>query len=244
MIEVPMKTEKPLDRNSVMEINNRYIQKPNDSGSILILNKGRQGSTVTVQNTPVIREMKMPVLRNQVQKGQKVLLENNCKLSNVRVCLGWNVNNQNCDLDVSAFMLNNSGKVIGDDWFVFYGQVKSPDDSVRFTVSNNDDREEVFVDFIRMNNRVSKIVFVLTINEALERKLNFSMVRDAYIRIINCNDNSEIVSFKMDEYYANVTSMMIGEMYQYNGMWKFNAIGNGVAKDLAGLCNLYGVNIY
>ena len=45
----------------------------------------------------------------------------------------------------------------------------------------------------------------------------------------------------MDEYYSNVTSMMIGEIYLYHGTWKFNAVGNGVARDLAGLCELYGV---
>ena len=47
----------------------------------------------------------------------------------------------------------------------------------------------------------------------------------------------------MEEYYSNVTSMMIGEVYQYKGAWKFNAIGNGVAKNLAGLCELYGVEV-
>lgn len=47
----------------------------------------------------------------------------------------------------------------------------------------------------------------------------------------------------MDEYYSNVTSMMIGEVYRHNGIWKFNAIGNGVTRDLAGLCELYGVQV-
>ena len=60
---------------------------------------------------------------------------------------------------------------------------------------------------------------------------------------INYSNNSELVSFKMDEYYENVTSMMIGEVYLHNGNWKFNAVGNGVSKDLAGLCRLYGVQI-
>ena len=34
---------------------------------------------------------------------------------------------------------------------------------------------------------------------------------------------------------------MLGEIYLHNDNWKFNANGNGVAKDLAGLCELYGV---
>ena len=69
------------------------------------------------------------------------------------------------------------------------------------------------------------------------------MIKDAYIRLIDPSSGRTLASFMMDEYYANVTSMMIGEIYQHNGTWKFNAIGNGVTRDLAGLCALYGVQV-
>lgn len=69
------------------------------------------------------------------------------------------------------------------------------------------------------------------------------MLKDAYVRIIDQASSQELASFQMDEYYSNVTSMMIGEIYKHNNIWKFNAIGNGVAKDLAGLCALYGVQV-
>ena len=68
------------------------------------------------------------------------------------------------------------------------------------------------------------------------------MLKDAYVRIMD-KSGKELVSFLMTEYYNNVISMMIGELYQHNGAWKFNAVGNGVAKDLAGLCALYGVQV-
>ena len=69
------------------------------------------------------------------------------------------------------------------------------------------------------------------------------MLKDAYIRIIDQASNQELASFQMDEYYSNVTSMMIGELYKHNQIWKFHAVGNGVARDLAGLCELYGVAV-
>ena len=140
-------------------------------------------------------------------------------------------------------MLDSTGKVPGDDWFVFYGRTKSPDGSVIFNEAEKNDRESITIDLNNLSPSVKKIVFVLTINEAYEKKLNFSMIKDAYVRILNYSNNSELVSFKMDEYYENVTSMMIGEVYLHNGNWKFNAVGNGVSKDLAGLCRLYGVQI-
>ena len=69
------------------------------------------------------------------------------------------------------------------------------------------------------------------------------MLKDTYIRLLDSASNQELVSFRIDEYYANVTSMMIGEIYRHNGAWKFNAVGNGVGKDLAGLCRMYGVQV-
>ena len=68
------------------------------------------------------------------------------------------------------------------------------------------------------------------------------MLKDAYIRIMD-RSGKELVSFLMTEYYNNIISMMIGELYLHNGAWKFNAVGNGVARDLAGLCALYGVQV-
>jgi tellurium resistance protein TerD len=186
--------------------------------------------------------MTVPQLNNIVRKGQKVPLENTGNLSRINACLGWNIKNPACDVDVSAFLLS-ANKVISDDWFVFYGHPNSPDSSTAISSDNGTDRQIVSIDFTKLDERVEKIVFVLTINEALEKRLNFSMIQDAYVRILDADTRSELVSFMMDEYYDNVTSMMIGEVYKYNGAWKFNAIGNGVARDLAGLCELYGVQV-
>jgi len=99
------------------------------------------------------------------------------------------------------------------------------------------------VDLSRLNPSITRIVFVLTINDAFSKRLNFGMIEDAYVRILDAASDRELVSFVMDEYYFNVISMMIGEVYLHNGNWKFNAIGNGVAKDLEGLCGLYGVQV-
>ncbi len=200
----------------------------------------------TVSQAPVptqasIREIAIPILTKKIQKGQKIALDPSRQVRKIQVCLGWNVTNPQCDLDVSAFILGANGKVLGDDWFVFYGQEDSPDRSVHFSLSNHTDREYISVDFGRLNPAAAKIVFVLTINEAFTHKLNFSMVKDAYIRILNAENHQELVSFQMTDYYPNVISLMIGEIYLYHGTWKCNAIGNGVARDLEGLCQLYGV---
>jgi len=68
------------------------------------------------------------------------------------------------------------------------------------------------------------------------------MVCDAYLRILDANGN-EICSYEMEDYYDNVVSMVIGEIYRHNDALKFNPVGNGMSKDLGGLCELYGVSV-
>ncbi|MDO4633487.1 MAG: TerD family protein [Eubacteriales bacterium] len=227
----------------------RHNQILSQNGQTLYQNQiqGAYSSQSHPQSTsaaaPQIDTRQLPGFVHPVLKGQRVSLADAASLHRIRVNLGWNVLNAACDVDVSAFLLNSAGKVIGDDWFVFYGQTNSPDNSTIFSEAPAPDREAITIDLDRLNPAVAKIVFVLTINEALEKRLNFSMLKDAYIRIMDAQSSSELVSFLMSDYYANVTSMMIGELYLNKGVWKFNAIGNGVARDLAGLCELYGVQV-
>ena len=255
MVDIPMRSSAPVTRQTVLSINERKIEGAKTTRTITSINhtqsqtasKASSGTTSSMHpsamqpaSTPASKPL--PPLVHMVQKGQKTPLENSGKLTSIKACLGWNVKNPACDVDVSAFLLGASGKVIGDSWFVFYGQTESPDHSTFFHSDGGTDREIISVDFTRLDPSVVRIVFVLTINEALEKNLNFGMLTDAYIRIMD-SSGAELVSFKMDEYYTNVTSMMIGELYLNNGAWKFNAIGNGVAKDLAGLCEMYGVQV-
>ena len=193
---------------------------------------------------PTVHDLPVPRLEYRVNKGQKTALQlPNGAGSRLKVSFGWNIKDPRCDVDASAFLVTQNGKVISDDWFVFYSQPCSPDQSVRFQEDGRVDREILLVDLGKLNPQIQKIVFVVTINEALENRLNFSMLRDTYIRILDSISGREIVSYMLDEYYANVTSMTIGELYLHNGQWKFNPVGNGVHTDLAGQCAVYGVEI-
>lgn len=264
MVNVKMKCSPPLNRQTLLSVNHikeQGVKSAHNIGSInrcssgepaALADNNRYGASQIPASPPEVPStvshvqrspMSIPQLLHTVQKGQKLPLEDSGKLSAIKACLGWNTTDPNCDVDVSAFLLNANGKVIDDEWFVFYGQTQSPDNSAIFSLEDGEDRESILVDFRKLNPAVKKIVFVLTINEAFEKKLNFSMLKEAYIRIMDTVASRELVSFKMEEYYSNVTSMMIGEIYLHNGVWRFNAIGNGVARDLAGLCELYGVQV-
>lgn len=209
----------------------------------------------SMQPAPMQAMQSAPSTGVILKKGQKVSLVSLAGsaglalpaggLQKVKVGLGWNLVNQACDLDASAFMLDANGRVVGDDWFVFYGQPTSPDGSIMHSGDSDGtgpgDDETMTVDLTRVNPAVQKIVFVVTIDEALQKHQNFSMVQNAYVRVES--EGTELLNFKLTEYYSNVTAMVVAELYRHNGEWKFNAVGDGTATDLAGLCMTYGVNV-
>lgn len=188
---------------------------------------------------PVIANKPTPMLMNRVSKGSKTNVCPAVNAPQIKVCLGWHTNC--CDVDVSAFMLGADSKAIGEEWFVFYGQPQSPDGALRLNSTESQDMQSILINFARLTPDAKRIVFVLTINEAFQKRQDFSLISDAYIRIMDTARNVEIVSFQIMEYYSNISSMMVGELYLHNGNWKFNAVGNGVARDLAGLCEFYGI---
>ena len=262
MISVQERLTPPVDKNTVRSLN-RTSAPPVDSRSVQKLNRpaavaagppvqsaqtspgsrpqsARPASMSGLSPATVYRDMVLPKLYTVLRPGQKTSLGDR---RSFRVCVGWNVSDTRCDIDVSAFLLREDLRVPGDSWFVFYGNPESPDKALRFY---NDpvgaDREIIEVNLDRLGPDISRIVFVLTINEAFSKRLNFSMVKDAYIRILERVGEREILSFRLTEFYETVTSMTIGELYRRNGQWKFNPVGNGVHQDLAGQCSIYGVH--
>lgn len=242
MMNIPDKITAPLSKHTVLSLNARR-EGPVSRSAVMGLNsKRREDDPAEVTGLP---DMKLPPFVNPLKKGQKTVLDaKNIGINAVKVCFGWNAGDGRCDIDASAFLLNGYGRVPDDRWFVFYGQDQSPDRSVSFSSdSSGRDREMIHINFRKLDSSIQRIVFVLTINEAFENHLNFSMMKDAYIRILNSDTDQELFSYRLDEYSENVISMTLGEIYFYNGQWKFNPVGNGVCCDLAGQCAAYGVEV-
>jgi len=90
---------------------------------------------------------------------------------------------------------------------------------------------------------VQKIVFAATIHEAEKRQQNFGQVSNAFIRIVNAENNEEIARFDLSEDASTNTAMIFGELYRHSGEWKFKAVGQGFDGGLTALCKSYGVNV-
>jgi len=185
-------------------------------------------------------------------KGGNVSLTKHApNLTAVAVGLGWDVRattGADFDLDASAIMLGANGKVISDQHFVFYNNLRSPDGSVEHTGDNltgegEGDDETINVDLTRVPPQCERIVFPVSIYDAENRRQNFGQVRNAFIRIVNRVDGNELARFDLTEDASTETAMVFGELYRHNGEWKFRAVGQGYASGLAGIAMDFGVNV-
>ncbi len=187
-----------------------------------------------------------------LRKGQKVdLTKGNPGLTRLMVGLGWDVNcydgSSEFDLDASAFLLGAGGRVTSDTDFVFYGNQRHPSGSVESTGDNRSgagegDDEQIKVDLSKVPSYIDKIAFTVTIYDADERRQNFGMVSNSYIRVVDEANGQEIIRFDLGEDFSIETAIVVGELYRHNGEWKFNAVGSGFQGGLEALCANYGIN--
>ena len=192
----------------------------------------------------------MPV---NLKKGQKVsLTKDNPGLKSVVVGIGWDVNRFDTggsfDLDSSAFLITDAGKVSRQEDFIFYGNLKHPSGAVEHLGDNRTgegegDDEQIKVDLSKVPGNISKIAFAVTIYEAEERNQNFGQVNNAFIRIYNAETGEEMLRYDLGEDFSIETAVVFGELYRHNGEWKFNAIGSGFQGGLAALCSNYGIEV-
>lgn len=181
----------------------------------------------------------------------KIALDKGIKLDNLTVGLGWDVNNftgADFDLDASCFMLANNEKVPNNSYFVFYGQLQSPDGSVVHTGDNltgagDGDDEQIKVSLSKVPTEIQKLVFAVTIYDCKNRHQNFGQVKNAFIRVVDEATGTELTRFDLTEEFSTQTALIVAELYRYNGEWKFNAVGAGYPDDLSTFCSKYGVII-
>ncbi|MBS1318103.1 MAG: TerD family protein [Lachnospiraceae bacterium] len=177
-----------------------------------------------------------------LKKGQKVSLSKEKQgLSKVIVGLGWDEVKRKggffapkpapIDCDASALLLKN-GRLEGKDDLVFYNHLTHSSGTVRhmgdnLTGAGEGDDEQIVIDLDRVPAEYDKIVIVVTIYQAEQRKQHFGLIENAFIRLVDGRNDQEILKYDLSEDYSGMTAMIFGEIYRYNGEWKFGAIGQG-----------------
>ena len=184
-------------------------------------------------------------------KGQRVSLEKVAPgLKEVFIGLGWDINatdtGADFDIDASVFMLGSNEKLISDRHFIFYNNLTSPDSeqSVQqrgdnLTGEGEGDDEIIDVNLQTIPPEVAKIAIAVTIHEAEQRQQNFGQVNNAFVRIVNCENEKEIIRYDLTEDYSIETALIMAEIYRKDGEWRMNALGAGYQGGLPALLDRY-----
>lgn len=181
-----------------------------------------------------------------LQKGQKIdLTKGGSGLKHIMVGLGWDEapqsvsrglfgrmsrQIQDIDCDASAILCNDRGKFAG---LVGYKNLKLNNGSIihqgdNLTGAGEGDDEQIMVDLNKISPTVAKVVFVVNIYEASTRKQHFGMIKNAFIRLVDMDKNSEFCRFNLSDNYFGMEGLIVGEIYRKDNEWKFNAIGQPV----------------
>lgn len=157
------------------------------------------------------------------------------------------------DLDAIAFLLDSNGKVAnlgrtatttnnrsvamyeGD--VIYFNSMKHPSGHIWLTGDNrtgagDGDDEQIIVKLDSLDVKYERILFVVSIYQGAQKKQNFSMVENAFIRAVD-NKGKELVKFNIsgDATYSNMCSIVFSEVYRKDGTWKFRAIGEPYQTD-------------
>jgi len=175
-----------------------------------------------------------------LQKGQKISLEKEAGSSLTRIImgLGWDAaqsgkggflgglfgggGNDSIDLDASCLLFDDLGNLVDTVWF---RQLTSRDGSIHHTGDNRTgegegDDEQIKVDLTAVPANVKSLVFMVNNYTGQD----FSQVANAYCRILNGVNNTEIARYDLS-CQGNHSAMIMAKVYRHNGEWKMHAIG-------------------
>ncbi|MGV9415309.1 TerD family protein, partial [Nocardia sp. NPDC003693] len=139
-------------------------------------------------------------------------------LTAVAVGLGWDLRTTtgtDFDLDASAIGVDGSKKVVSPGHFVFFNNLKSPEGAIEHAGDNRTgegegDDEVINVDLAATPASIESIVFPVSIYDAVSRSQSFGQVRNAYIRVVDRANGTELARYDLSEDASTETAMVFG----------------------------------
>ncbi|MFD7685836.1 VWA domain-containing protein [Streptomyces sp. NPDC059781] len=157
----------------------------------------------------------------------------------VRVELAWAAGAGVPDIDASALLLTEAGRVRDDGDFVFYNQPRHTSGAVTHLGKQRgarDTTDTVEVDLGAVEGVVERIVLCASADGG-----TFGQVPGLVLRLLDAGAGTELARFDMAA--GTETAFIGGELYRRQGKWKFRAVGQGYASGLAGLATDFGITV-
>lgn len=173
------------------------------------------------------------------------LTKKNPGLKKVTLGAGWDIANGGVDfdIDIAAFLLDSNNKFNSVSNVIFFNNKQGQGISISAdnrTGSGEGDDETILIDLQNISPSIEKIVFVVTIHNANEKRQTFGMVNNSYVRLLDSQNNDlELCRFNLKADGSTATSVIFAELYRSMNEWQFRAVGEGKIADLNGVLALY-----
>ncbi|EKY28831.1 TerD family protein [Clostridium celatum] len=173
------------------------------------------------------------------------LTKKNPGLRNVKLGAGWDIstNGSDFDLDIAAFLLDRNNKFNDVSNVIFFNNKQGQGIALggdNRTGAGDGDDETIEINLQNINPSIEKIVFVVTIHNAMQKRQTFGMINNSYVRLVDLDQNGkELCRFNLKENGSTATSVIFAELYRDGQDWQFKAVGEGKIADLNGVLALY-----
>lgn len=191
-----------------------------------------------------------------LQKGQRISLKKEApNLTRLMCGLGWDVGKKaggwfssspNFDLDSFVIALDQNQKLKDKSNIIYFGNLRHSSGSIthlgdNLTGDGQGDDEQIIVDLPKVPEQIAKLIFIVNIYEAQKRNQELSQIKNAFVRLIDLNNNQEIARYQLSgTQYQNKNALILGEVYRHDLEWKMAAIGEAFdAKGITDIAKKY-----
>ena len=141
------------------------------------------------------------------------------------------------DVNLTAFLLDEIGKVLGDEGMVFFNQPADPQHIARFITPNTSADQTVHQLDFSLNpaqSQIAKIAITLTEDKG-KGFAGLDLTAE-----VHCNGTVTVLT---PQTFTTEKGIIVAEVYLRNGQCKLRSVWQGFATGLAGLCGMYGVEV-
>lgn len=135
---------------------------------------------------------------------------------------------QGMEVDISCFGLDANGQLSDDRYMVFFNQKSCPGGGIVLELQSNG--ATFTIDVSRLPDSIQKLVFTAAISgDGTMRKLGSSTMRLG----------NTCFAFSGTDFQEE-KAVIVGEIYQRDGLWRYGAVGQGFNGGLAALLKHFG----
>ncbi len=189
---------------------------------------------------------------NIVKDQSKSLEEIVPGLKKILVGFSWDVpetvEHNSVDVDVAAFLLKPDNNVRLDTDFVFYNNPETDQGSVKHlgnckNAEGKGDNERIQIMLDQVTFDVERIAFSISIHNSHERLQDLSIFKSGFLRVIDVEQNKELIRFDLEGLDAEYDSLIFGELIRDISGWTFKATSDQRHGGLYSISADFGVNV-